>query len=208
MPVVVCFGDSNTWGYDPVTGARYPPDVRWTGVLRDQLGAEYTVVEEGLNGRTTDVDDPVDIDRNGRTHLPSRLESHAPFDLLVIMLGTNDTRARLNRSASDIAQSAGLLGRMASRSVSGPGGTAPAVVLVAPPPMLVLPGWDEMLAGAGEKSAQFGNRFAWIAERYGLHFFDAGSVITSSPVDGIHFSPESHALLGAAVAARTREILE
>lgn len=208
MAVVVCFGDSNTWGYDAVTGTRYPPSIRWTGVLQNTLGPDYTIIEEGLNGRTTNIDDPVDEDRNGRVHLPSRLETHAPFDLIVIMLGTNDTRKRLNRSASDIAQSAALLGRMASRSVSGPNGSAPKVLLVAPPPIIVLPGWEEMLDGASEKSALFGKRYAWFAARYGLHFFDAGEAITSSPVDGIHFDEENHAKLGRAIAGRVREILE
>ncbi len=207
MPVVVCFGDSNTWGYDAVTATRYPATIRWTGVLQAELGSSYAVIEEGLNGRTTNIDDPVDEDRNGRTHLPSRLETHAPLDLIIIMLGTNDTRARLNRTASDIAQSAALLGRTAARSVCGPGGSAPAVLLVAPPPMLVLPGWDEMLAGAAEKSAQFGERYAWFAQRYGLRFFDAGSVITSSPVDGIHFDEPNHAVLGRALAHQVRSIL-
>ena len=207
MPVVVCFGDSNTWGYDAVTSGRFGPSVRWTGVLQSELGSNYTIIEEGLNGRTTNVDDPVDEDRNGRTHLPSRLETHAPFDLIVIMLGTNDTRKRLQRSASDIAQSAALLGRTAARSVRGPNGSAPKVLLVAPPPMQVLPGWDEMLEGAAEKSSAFGERYAWFADRYGLEFFDAGAVVTSSPVDGIHFDEANHGRLGKALAQKVREIL-
>ncbi|MGD9711795.1 MAG: SGNH/GDSL hydrolase family protein [Thermomicrobiales bacterium] len=207
MPVVVCFGDSNTWGYDPDTRSRFPPDMRWTGVLARALGSEFTVIEEGLNGRTTNIDDPLDEDRNGKRHLPSRLETHAPFNLLIIMLGTNDLRARLNRSATDIAQSAALLGQTAARSISGVGGAAPAVLLVAPPPVLIVDGMDEFLAGADEKSAAFARRYAWAAERYGLHFMDAGSVITSSPVDGIHFDAQNHQRLGVAMAERVSDIL-
>ena len=114
----------------------------------------------------------------GNGILPSRLETHAPFDLIAIMLGTNDLRARLNRSATDIAQSAALLGQTAARSVCGIGGKPPAVLLIAPPPVIVLPGWDELLAGGEEKSAEFGKRYAWFADRYGLHFMDAGAAIT------------------------------
>jgi len=208
MPVVVCFGDSNTWGYDPETRSRFPPEVRWTGVLSAVLGSDFVVIEEGLNGRTTNIDDPLDDDRNGKRHLPSRLETHAPFDLIAIMLGTNDLRARLNRSATDIAQSAALLGQMAARSVSGIGGTPPIVLLIAPPPVIVLPGWDELLEGAEEKSAGFANRYAWFADRYGIEFMDAGAVITSSPIDGIHFDKENHRLLGEAVAGRVRDLLQ
>lgn len=208
MPVVVCFGDSNTWGYDPLTRTRFTPAIRWTGVLQTSLGSDYTVIEEGLNGRTTNIDDPLDDDRNGKRHLPSRLETHAPFDLIAIMLGTNDLRARLNRSATDIAQSAALLGQMAARSVSGIGGKPPIVLLIAPPPVLIAAGMDELLAGGAEKSNQFAARYEWAAERYGLRFFDAGSVITSSPIDGIHFDAENHLRLGKAVAAETRRLIE
>lgn len=207
MPVIVCFGDSNTWGFDPETRTRFPSDVRWTGVLAATLGAGYTIIEEGLNGRTTNVDDISFDDRNGKVHLPSRLETHAPFDLIAIMLGTNDLRARLGRTATDIAQSAAGLGLMARKSDAGIGGSAPEVLLIAPPPVLVVPGWDELLAGAEEKSAQFSERYAWFADRNGLHFFDAGSVVESSPIDGIHFDASNHAKLGKAIAERIREIL-
>ncbi len=60
MKTVVCYGDSNTWGYDPHTKTRFPSDVRWTGVLRQELGVDYLVIEEGLNGRTTVWDDPIE----------------------------------------------------------------------------------------------------------------------------------------------------
>ncbi len=206
MPIIVCYGDSNTWGYDPVSQTRFPSDVRWTGVLSASLGAGYKVIEEGLNGRTTNVDDISFDDRNGKVHLPSRLDTHAPLDLIAIMLGTNDLRARLGRTATDIAQSAAGLGLIARRSQSGIGGRPPEVLLIAPPPVLVVEGSDELLAGAEEKSAQFAKRYAWFAKRHGLHFFDAGAVIESSPIDGIHFDADNHERLGRAVADRVREI--
>ena len=37
MKTVVCFGDSNTWGFDPETKERFPLDVRWTGVLAKRV---------------------------------------------------------------------------------------------------------------------------------------------------------------------------
>ena len=65
MAVIVAFGDSNTWGYDPAAGVRFPPDVRWTGVMRRELGDGHSVIEEGLNGRTTVFEDPIEPDRRG-----------------------------------------------------------------------------------------------------------------------------------------------
>src|SRR5215217_6037211 len=115
MKTIVCYGDSNTWGSDPVTRGRFAPDVRWTGVLLQELGAGYRVIEEGLGGRTTIVDDPISPFRNGRDYLIPCLESHRPFDLVTIMLGTNDLKHRFNGSASDIAESAALLAAMARR---------------------------------------------------------------------------------------------
>ena len=82
MNTVLCYGDSNTWGYAPATRRRYAPDVRWTGVLADRLGGGYRVIEEGLNGRTTRWDDPIELGRNGLTYLRPCVESHNPIDLM------------------------------------------------------------------------------------------------------------------------------
>jgi lysophospholipase L1-like esterase len=102
IKTVLCYGDSNTWGSDPETGERFAPEVRWPGVLRQALGEGYWVVEEGLNGRTTVRDDPIEgAHKNGRTYLPACLEFHKPIDLVLIMLGTNDLKARFAASASD-----------------------------------------------------------------------------------------------------------
>lgn len=206
--VVVCFGDSNTWGAKPDGSGRFAPDVRWTGVLQRELGADYKVIEEGLNGRTTNIDDTIEEDRNGRRHLPSLLESHRPFDLIVIMLGTNDLKTRNNRNAADIAQSAAKLADLARKSMCGADGGAPKVLLMAPPATVVAGhGLDALFAGALEKSQQFPQQYAFWADAVGAEFLDAGSVIVSSPIDGIHFEPEAHEALGRAVAAKVKAIL-
>jgi lysophospholipase L1-like esterase len=205
--VVVCFGDSNTWGADPEGHGRFAPDVRWTGVLQAELGPGYKVIEEGLNGRTTNIDDIIEEDRNGRRHMPSLLESHRPFDLIVIMLGTNDLKARNNRSASDIAQSAGKLAAIARKSACGIDGANPRVLLMAPPATVKPDGLAQMFEGAEEKSRQFPEQYAFFAKSEGVDFFDAGSAIVSSPTDGIHFDAEEHGKLGRAVAAQVRRII-
>lgn len=207
VKTIVCFGDSNTWGYDPETNARFSPDRRWTGVLQATLGTGYRVIEEGLNGRTTTVDDPIYPDRNGRDYLPPCLESHAPFDLVTIMLGTNDLKERFHRSASDIAESAGILADFAKRTPFGPNGTSPQVLLISPPPVTLLTELDEMFAGSVEKSRRFAHFYAGRAERYGVHFFDAGSVIRCSDLDGIHFEAAEHDTLGRAIAEKIKSIL-
>lgn len=204
---VVCFGDSNTWGADPAGHGRFPPDVRWTGILQRELGPDYRVIEEGLNGRTTNIDDFIEEDRNGRRHLPSRLETHRPFDLIVIMLGTNDLKARNRRSAADIAQAASKLGQLAARSGCGIDGANPRVLLIAPPAILEVGPLAKLVEGGAEKSREFPEQYAFYAASAGVDFFDAGSVIVSSPVDGIHFDAPEHEKLGRAVAEEVRRLI-
>ena len=207
MKTIVCYGDSNTYGADPATGTRHAPDVRWTGVLQAELGSGYRVIEEGLSGRTTNLEDSIELNRNGLTYLAPCLESHAPIDLVTIMLGTNDLKARFNRNASDIAQSAGLLANIARSMRVGPDDGPPKVLLMAPPVVVGLTDLDGMFAGAIEKSKQFAHYYAiWAANNH-VGFLDAGSVIVSSPTDGIHIDAPEHAKLGKAVAAKVREII-
>jgi len=199
---VLCFGDSNTWGANPKNCTRFPADVRWPGVLRALLGPRWTVVEEGMCGRTTVFDDPIESDRNGADALPICLESHHPLDLVVIFLGTNDLKARFHAPAGDIACGAGRLLRLCRQSTAGPNGGPPKVLLICPPPLAPLAGlpFGEMFAGGEEKSRLLAPHFARIACDHGCHFLDAGTVIATSRRDGIHLDPDQHRLLAEAVA--------
>jgi lysophospholipase L1-like esterase len=208
MKTVLCYGDSNTHGSDPAGGARFAEDVRWPGVLRDRLGEGYRVIEEGLPGRTTVRDDPVEgTDRNGRAYLSACLQSHAPLDLVLIMLGTNDLKRRFDASAADIAQGAASLAPLAVLSGAGPGGGPPEVVLISPPPVARLTGFAGLFEGAQEKSRRFAQEYRNFAELYGLRYFDAGSVAASSDLDGIHLEASEHRKLGEALAAVVREAI-
>jgi lysophospholipase L1-like esterase len=201
---ILCYGDSNTWGYDPASGRRFPPDVRWTGVMARELGDGYRVIEEGLNGRTTRWDDPISPGRNGLTYLAPCLESHHPLDMVLIMLGTNDLKQRFNLSASDIAESAGSLAGIARRVALNADGQAPHVLLIAPPAITSLTDLDEMFAGGEAKSRLFSRYYRLAAGWQGATFFDAGSVIESSLLDGIHFEADAHRILGQSLANEVR----
>lgn len=201
---VLCYGDSNTWGYDPASGQRFPPDVRWTGVMARELGEGYRVIEEGLNGRTTRWDDPIEAGRNGLAYLVPCLESHQPLDMVLIMLGTNDLKRRFNLGASDIAESAGGLARIARHVGRNAAGQPPHVLLIAPPAVTTLTDFDEMFAGAEPKSRLFSRYYRMAAGWHGVSFFDANSVIQSSDLDGIHFDADSHRRLGQALAGEVR----
>jgi lysophospholipase L1-like esterase len=207
LKTILCYGDSNTWGYDPGTGSRYPPDVRWTGVLAERLGPAYRVVEEGLNGRATGWDDPIEPGRNGRTYLRPCIESHEPLDLITVMLGTNDLKRRFNLTPSDIAESAAGLAVEARRIARTAGGEHAKVLLVAPPATTTLTEFDQMFADALEKSRQFSHYYRLAAGWREVPFFDAGSVIVSSEIDGIHFDASEHRKLAEALAGEVRRLI-
>jgi lysophospholipase L1-like esterase len=202
MKVILCFGDSNTYGRDPVTKGRLDKKTRWPGVLQSTLGEEYSVIEEGLNGRTTVWDDPVrgGLKRNGSLYLLPCLESHAPIDLLIIMLGTNDLKARFAVTPYDIGESMGALIEIAQKSQCGMKGEAPEILIMAPPPLGKLTEWAETFQGGIEKSNKLAVYYKSTASSYGCQFFDTATVIQSSKLDGLHFDPEEHYKLGTAVA--------
>jgi lysophospholipase L1-like esterase len=197
---ILCFGDSNTWGYDPATQDRFDETTRWTGVLQAALGDDFTVIEEGLNGRTTVWNDPIEGYKNGHDYLVPCLETHRPLDLVVLMLGTNDLKRRFSLSAYDISQGVAVLLRAISYSKAGRDGLPPRVLLMAPPPVARLSGFAEMFEGAEAKSLLLGQHYRTVATEYNVALLDTASVIRSSDIDGIHFEADEHAKLGRAVA--------
>jgi lysophospholipase L1-like esterase len=219
---ILAYGDSITWGYVPLAEApapeRYPFSVRWTGVLQRELGPGYVVIEEGLNSRTAGVDefarlDPAieqDLNLNGRPSFLPIIRSHEPLDLVIIFLGTNDTRAYQNQSLEDIKESIIHLIRTAKL---GPRLQAPKILLVGPPPHG--PGQNAGLNGVFEGSYELSARLAAayqeIAEAEAVEFFDAASAASAASVqdsvDGVHFDVEGNRKFGTALAAKIRQIL-
>ncbi|MDR0383316.1 MAG: GDSL-type esterase/lipase family protein, partial [Spirochaetaceae bacterium] len=145
MKTILCYGDSNTYGYIPVTGGRYDHKTRWPRALERILngdgsgGIEWWVVEEGLNGRTSSFDDPVELDRNGLRHIVPILKSHKPLDIVIVMLGTNDLKRRFNPSPYDVSQGVLNVVKAIQYSETGHGDGPPKVLVVCPPPLLDAP---------------------------------------------------------------------
>jgi lysophospholipase L1-like esterase len=210
MKTILCFGDSNTWGYRPDGTGRFEWEVRWPGILQKELSGFARVIEEGLNARTTVIDDHVEgvsVCRNGSRHLPILLETHRPLDLVAIFLGVNDLKRRFDAAPFDIAQGAGELVGLVKRSLAGPDSKGPQVLLICPPPVRVLSALAGLFEGAVTKSAELASHFSWQAGRSSCHFLDAGTIASLSPLDGIHLDEEAHTALGAKVAEIARNIL-
>ena len=210
MKTILCFGDSNTWGFNPSNGERYPKAIRWPTVLAATLETDfpgkYEVIAEGQNGRTTVWEDPVG-QKNGSAYLLPCLETHKPVDLVILMLGTNDLKHRFGVSSYDVARGMAYLAGMVKTSEFGPGNSAPAVLIVAPPPFGKLSAFDQEFEGGAEKSLTLGRDILAYAALKGFSCFDSGSVIRSSDKDGIHLEPEEHRKLGEALASRVIELI-
>lgn len=202
MKNILCFGDSNTWAYSPHDGTRFPPDVRWTGVLQESLGPDCHVIEEGLNGRTTVVEESDFFEsdrmlRSGSGVLPVILESHRPLDLAIIMLGTNDLKLEFNLEAAEIAQGARTLCEIVMNSEyleDHP----PEILLVSPTHIghNMLPEDKEFFDQARGKSLQFAGLYEKVAADLGIHFLDAARIAKASEADGVHWDADQHRAFG------------
>lgn len=204
MRTILAYGDSNTHGTAPMTGAdaraRFGPGLRWTGHARGLLPADTVLIEEGHPGRTTVHDDPVEgAHRNGLTILPAILESHRPLDLVILMLGTNDMKARFSVTPEDVAASLDRLIRVIRAAEAGPDRGAPQILLVCPPPVQETGCLQGMFRGGAAKSAALAPLAEAVALAHGARFLDAGAHIAVSPLDGVHFDAGAHATLGRAI---------
>jgi lysophospholipase L1-like esterase len=206
MPHLMTFGDSNTHGTPPILVRgeyrRFDAATRWPTRAAAALGPGWTLAEEGLPGRTAQFPDPVMGDHmNGQTGLKIALQSHGPLDVMTLMLGTNDVKTRFGATPEQVtAGVAGLIDiALGIEMQTRHGGFR--VLLICPPPVQeVGPIAGEFLGGAA-KSRALAPLYAALAAARGLAFLDAGQVIETSPVDGIHYAPEQHAALARAVTA-------
>ena len=172
MQQVLCFGDSNTWGYNPENGERFPWGIRWTSILQQKLAnKDIRIIEEGLCGRTTVFEDPLRQGRKGVSLFPTLLETHKPENI-VIMLGTNDCKTVFSASPDVIGKGIRRLLIQAKQY------SADSRILLVSPIYL------------GEQK---------IADEFGVELLAASSVADSSEADQEHMNPEGHAALAGAI---------
>ena len=206
---IVCFGDSNTHGYcadpnDTVThGSRFDESERWTCLLQQKLGEDYLVLEEGLSGRTTVFPDALHESMDGLGVLYSTLMSHEPVDLLVIMLGTNDTKERLGVNAACIAIGMERLVRKAQSTMCW-AKDKPNVLIVSPPhirkELYDNPCGVPMGRGCIEKSQELASYLESTAKLVGAAFLDAQGIAEFNTVDGMHLTARGHRQLAEKLA--------
>lgn len=208
MKTILCYGDSNTWGYVPGIGTRFDKSVRWTGVMQNALGEGYTAIEAGLCGRTTIWDDPFNEGVNGKTTLLPVLRQSSPLDLVILALGTNDLRWY---NAWDAAMGCDTLIQIICTHEELFVNAKPAVLLVSP--TLLDEEYTEFMANPSspcsrEETKNFAKYYKTVADFRKLPFFDASGVAQpANPGDGAHLGPEGHRALGLALAAEVKKLL-
>jgi len=216
MKNILCYGDSNTWGYDFTTfdpelgsGRRMAFDERWPGILQNNLGSEYRIIEDALNARTCMVDDPYFYERNGLKTLKMTLDAQAPLDMVIIQMGVNELKHMFNLSAGMIAFGIESLVMAAQQSYYKY--PVPKVLLIAPAP--VHKDIYDMIFGFSygpqsyEKSLQIGALCEDIAKRHGCGFVDCAKLdFELNTLDGMHYSKNDHKKLATAVTAEVQRM--
>lgn len=213
MKTILCYGDSNTWGFIPgsVTAdslyiGRYSRDIRWTGQLQRNLGNKYHIIEEGLNARTTNLDYSDFIGRNGKTYLYPCVYSHAPVDLIVLMLGANDLKSFFNRSASDIAMGMEeLIQVIQSTSYGADMLTPPKILLIGYPIPSHENAYNGLFKNCISRAKELISLYKELAARYNCYFLNAEK-ITPNEIDGLHFDEKNHKEFALMIAEKIKEI--
>lgn len=208
---IVCFGDSNTWGYDAETLERFSEEIRWPCLLGELLGDEYQVIEEGLSGRTSVMDDPLLEGLNGYTYLHPCLMSHSPLELVIIMLGTNDTKQRFSLTSYNIAQGITRLALKAKNTRAGIKGSLPKVLVIAPPPIgkgyYHTDVYKSMGSDCDRKSEELSNYLENLLEPLDIDFLNTKGIVQMNEIDYMHLDQEGHKQLSKLVFHKIKSIL-
>lgn len=193
---VLCYGDSNTYGYNPLNGLRYSKETRWTGCLQELLGEEFSIIEEGCNGRTAVFEDPEEGWKNGYDYLKPCLNSHKPVDIVILMLGSNDLKTTFAATAKEIADDVEILVDTIKTFTKEKQGFEPVIILLSPPEIgegicdsSFHYAFDE---GSVSRSKELPEEYRQVAKRKGCIFCKTSEYIKPSQADSLHLMPEEH----------------
>lgn len=202
MKNIICFGDSNTYGYNPVTKGRFPDNIRWTGRLKCKVEKyNYSVIEEGLVGRTTVFEDSVRTGRKGSDFLIPLLESHFPVDTVILMLGTNDCKSIYNTTPHIIGKGIELLIKQIkdyNKDIN--------ILLISPIHLGEQVWKEEFDPEFCRQSVEVSKNLKWeyyrIARKYGCDFLAASDIVSPSKADQEHLDERGHRILAGEISKR------
>lgn len=211
MKRILFYGDSNTWGYDPVTTRRFPDHIRFTGLLEKRL-SECKIIEEGLKGRNNSLDDDLEEGRNGYKSLPMILCSHDPIDIFVIMLGSNDVKTKFQNSALEIADALAKNVRLVQTPHLWGGVDVPQILIICPPGITEDFKGDRMEGYFDERSIRISKELAQeyqkVAELLNCEYLNAMEFTDPGKIDGVHLDEEGHRKLADAIEIKLNEMMK
>lgn len=191
MKKVLCYGDSNTFGYNPKNGKRFDKNIRWSGILKSNLIDKYEVIEAGMNNRVGFLNSPCGFEYSAINHLPKLLEDYSEIDFLILAVGTNDLQYAYNASLETIEQGLLKLINLVKKCKR--------ILIIAP---VVL---DEKILQSNfscmfndtsvNKSKNLPQIYKKIAEITECYYFDFNEIIRPSDIDGLHYDVNSHKII-------------
>ncbi len=210
---IVCFGDSNTYGYNPENGGRYDENIRWPKVLAKLLGEDFEIFEEGQNGRTIANADPWEGGTKcGMDYVLPMLETKRP-DILIIMLGSNDLKTKFSLPAADIAGSLQNMLMKIRAYCENYISCREMKILIISPPALSEPFSESCFAtffrhdDPVERSRELAKWYKPVADQYGCSFLNATEAISAGNADHLHLDPEGHDKLARMVKDKIDEMM-
>lgn len=207
---ILCFGDSNTWGFDAVTRERFGNETRWTRRLSRALGEGYEIIEEGLNGRCAVNEDQLKEGLKGLDYIHPCIMSHKPLDLVIIMLGTNDAKERYGMTSHNMAMGIIRVAGKVRHSETGRGGTDPEILIVAPAPIGPLYRNDDAVLSMGReadiKTREMASHLKVLSEESGFHFLNAGDHLKMGETDHMHLDEKGHRVMAEIIEGKISEI--
>jgi len=213
MKNILCYGDSNTWGQIPLKDyvkSRHPRNIRWTGKLELLAGNQLRIIEEGNNGRTTGLEDPIRVGRNGLTYLAACLDSAVPLDLVIFMLGTNDLKAKYQPTPESITHRMNELVKITKTICSSPPNQRAEILVISPP--IVKPQYyiydDFNYPEATQYAKGLAPYYENMCAQENAYFLNSANYVEVSDNDGSHLDAHNHALLAEAIWNKVQEILK
>ena len=192
MKKIICYGDSNTFGYNPKDGSRFDENIRWTSLLQKNLGSEYEVINEGMCDRTGFVNNPKGFLFSAPKHFSEFMAKFEKIDLLILWLGTNDLQFQYDISIGAIENGLERLLKIAKEKVKQ--------IILIPPVELS----EKILCGefnyqfdsvSINKSKITGKIYKQLADLYSCKIFDVNKIVKPSDIDGLHYTGNSHRII-------------
>jgi len=207
MQNILCFGDSNTWGYIPGTGLRYDESTRWTAIAQSLLGDQFRLYEAGLNGRTIMQSETSREFRSGAELINLYLESCRPLDVVIVMLGTNDLKTSFDLSISSIDQAARGLCKQILEFDYVPY-NSPKLILIAPAPLTESESFDGEFESRIADSKRLAPAYYQLCKDLNIEFIDAGRIVKASIIDGVHWDKDGHHSFGQHISTVLQQLTE